>query len=127
MKRKKKTEAQKYRDLADSLLTQIIKAQHPQCESCGHTTQVGHHWIEKSRSSFLRYDLRNIIPLCHSCHSKIHNTFGNSVVGGLDVAEVIIKKRGRKWKQTLDREMNTLVKTDKFFYIENYERLSMYL
>lgn len=126
-KRKKLTSLKSLRDKADALLTPLCKKHSPNCESCGKETQVGHHWIEKSRSSFLRYDLRNLIPLCHSCHAKIHNRFGNSIVGGLDVAEIIINKRGRVWKEILDLEHHTYQKVNRDFYIENHKRLTQIL
>lgn len=126
-KRTKLPSLKKLRDQCDSKLTPIIKKQSPACESCGAHAEVAHHWIEKSRSNFLRYDLRNLIPLCHSCHAKIHNRFGNSVVGGLDVAEIIIAKRGRAWKEDMDREHTTYVKVDRLFYMSNLERLSSML
>lgn len=122
-KRTKLPTLKKLRDSADALLTPICKKQSPKCESCGHDTEVGHHWIEKSRSNFLRYDLRNLIPLCHSCHAKIHNRFGNSIMGGFEVAEIIISKRGRAWKEQLDTDQPKYVKVDRFFYMENLERL----
>lgn len=112
------------RNKCDALLTPICKKMSPACEACGKHTEVGHHWIEKSRSAYLRYAIPNIIPLCHSCHAKIHNSFGNSVVGGLDVAETIIKKRGRKWKMQMDADQPKYVKVDRLFYITNLARLT---
>lgn len=126
-RRKKLPTLKKLRDSADALLTPICKKQSPKCESCGKNTEVGHHWIEKSRSNYLRYDMRNLIPLCHSCHAKIHNRFGNSVVGGLDVAQRIISNRGREWKEQLDIDQPKYVKVDRFFYAEHTERLTKLL
>lgn len=123
-KRTKLPSLKSMRDKADGLLTPVCKKHNPNCESCGQPTQVGHHWIEKSRSNYLRYDLRNLVALCHSCHAKIHNRFGNSVVGGLDVAEIIINKRGRAWKEQLDKDAPTYQKVDRLFYTEAIERLS---
>ena len=122
----KKTVIQTLRNKTDKLLTPLVKKLHPRCEACGSKTQVAHHWIEKSRSSNLRYDLRNLINLCHSCHAKIHNRFGNSVTGSLDVAELIIKKRGKKWKKEMETEGRKIVKTDRYFYEENYNRIKSY-
>lgn len=113
--------------LADKKLQEVNHALHKNCEACGGQNQVGHHWIEKSRSSFLRYDLRNIIPLCNSCHSKIHNIFGNSIVGGLNVAEKIISIRGKKWKLLMDKLQPEYVKTNNAFYEENTARLEKIL
>ena len=127
IKRTKLPKLSTMRNKCDNLLTPIIKARHPNCEACGAQTQVGHHWIEKSRSAYLRYDLRNIIPLCHSCHAKIHNRFGNSIVGGLDVAEIIISKRGREWKEQLDIDQSKYQKVDRVFYDSNLGRLSAFM
>lgn len=112
---------------ADSFLTPICKKTHPACESCGAHAEVGHHWIEKSRSNYLRYDLRNLISLCNSCHAKIHNRFGNSVVGGFDVASRIIFKRGVNWKEQLDLDQPKYVKVDRFYYMEKIARLQCIL
>src|SRR3990167_3541774 len=86
----------------DTLIQTLGRAKMPQCEVCGQPTQVIHHWIEMSRSNNLRYNWSNLIPLCNSCHAKIHNVFGNSIVGGLNIAETIINKRGREWKKRMD-------------------------
>lgn len=71
--------------------------------------------------------MRNIIALCNSCHAKIHNRFGNSVVGGLDVAEIIINKRGRAWKELMDAEHKTYQKVDRDYYTQNYTHLKSLL
>lgn len=115
------------RNKCDKLLTPIIKRLHPYCEACGGETQVAHHWIEKSRSTYLRYDVeRNLIPLCHSCHAKIHNRFGNSVTGSFDVATIIVNKRGKKWKNQLDIDSAKTVKADVYYYLEHFNRLQSY-
>lgn len=111
------------RNKADALLQQKNHSLHRHCEACGGSNQVGHHWIEKSRSSFLRYNLENIIPLCNSCHSKIHNIFGNNIVGGLNIAEIIIKKRGQEWKEKMDKLQPTYQKVDRAYYEEAIHRL----
>lgn len=121
--RKKLPSLKTLRDRNDKKLTPIMKLLLPECESCGQPTQVAHHWIEKSRSSFLRYKITNLIALCNSCHTKIHNKFGNSVVGGFDVAERIVNRRGRDWKEKLDKEAHLLVKTDRAYYEDNYSQL----
>ena len=120
---KKTSDKGKVMKKADALLTPIVKKNCPKCEACGHETEVAHHWIEKSRSNFLRYDFRNLIALCHSCHAKIHNRFGNSVTGSLNVAEIIIKKRGAKWRAEMDKESVTYVKADVQYFTDHHERL----
>jgi hypothetical protein len=111
----------------DALLSPIIIKLFPRCEACGNPTQVAHHWIEKSRSSYLRYVLDNLIPLCHSCHAKIHNRFGNSITGCLGVAEIIIKRRGKKWKEEMDRDGRKINKVNTSYYEQVWEKLSTVL
>ena len=123
MRRKSKSETSKLQSKADKLLTPIIKKLHPKCEACGSDTEVAHHWIEKSRSSNLRYDLRNLIPLCHSCHAKIHNRFGNSIMGSLDVADVIRQKRGEDWYNQIRIDGQKIIKVNKEWYEAHLDRL----
>ena len=124
LKRKSKSVTSKLQKKCDSYLTPIVKQQSEMCEAgCGNYTQVGHHWIEKSRSARLRYEIENIIPLCNSCHSKIHNRFGNNIVGGVDIAEVIIKKRGRDWFNRMNKLQGEMIKTNKAYYEEQLEKL----
>ena len=108
------------RNKCDKLLTPIIKAQHPECflkssSSCNFYTQVAHHHIKKSRSSALRYDLENLVPLCNSCHLMLHQNESKWVLE-------LIERKWIEWAQSL-KEKDVLVKTDVHFYIENYERL----
>lgn len=42
------------------------------CEFCGKPAQCIHHLIEKSRSEYLRYDVKNACPVCLHCHNEIH-------------------------------------------------------
>lgn len=108
------------RNKCDKLLTPIIKAQHPECflksaTTCNFYTQVAHHHIKKSRSSALRYDLENLIPLCNSCHMMLHQNESKWVLE-------LIERKGIEWAQSL-KEKDVMVKTDVHFYIANYERL----
>lgn len=127
LKRKSKSSISKLQKTADKLLQEVIRFLYKKCEACGAQNQVGHHWIEKSRSSFLRYDLRNIIPLCTSCHAKIHNVFGNSIMGGMNIVEKIIKIRGKKWKEEMDKLQPEYIKVNNAFYEDNIEKLNSIL
>ena len=124
IRRKGKSITSKLQAKCDKLLTPIVKLQSEMCEAgCGNPTQVGHHWIEKSRSARLRYEIENIIPLCNSCHTKIHNRFGNNIVGGIDIAEVIIEKRGREWFDRMNKLQSEIIKTNKAYYEGQLEKL----
>lgn len=113
------------RNKADSLLTPIITKMHPNCflqgsASCAGVSQVAHHHIKKSNSSALRYNLDNLIPLCHSCHMMLHQNESKWVT-------ILIQKKGMEWADEMVRKGRELVKTDVHFYIENYERLKKIL
>jgi len=120
-KRSKLPKISTTRNKCDKLLTPIIKAQHPRCflraaEMCAGETQVAHHHVLKSKSSRLRYELDNLIPLCHRCHALLHSheTYWSSV---------IVERKGMDWWLDLKKKKDEYVKTDVHFYIENYNRL----
>lgn len=109
------------RNKCDKLLTPIIKEIHPYCllqgsENCARVTQVAHHHVHKSNSTRLRYELENLIPLCHACHMMLH---ANESYW----ASKIVQIRGLEWFEALEKKKNEIVRTDVHFYIENYERL----
>jgi hypothetical protein len=123
-----KSECSKLEKKCDALLTPIIKKLHPICEACNQQTQVAHHFIEKSRSNYLRYDIENnLIALCNPCHAKIHNRFGASVVGTLDVTDILRNKRGEEWYNNLRLSAQKTIKKDIIWYRANYERLVKYI
>jgi hypothetical protein len=122
-----KSETAKLQKKCDVLLTPIIKKLHPKCEGCGSDTEVAHHFVEKSRSSNLRYNIDNLIPLCHSCHAKIHNRFGNSVMGSIDVSDTIRAKRGEDWFNRMRIEGAKVIKVNVEWYIANLDRLEKML
>jgi phage terminase large subunit GpA-like protein len=108
-----------------ALLTPIIKKLHPKCEACGQPTQVAHHWYEKSRCNRLRFDIdNNLIALCNSCHCKIHNRFGASISGCLDITDIIRHKRGEQWYENVKLLSRETIKKDIIWYQKNYEYLT---
>jgi uncharacterized Zn finger protein len=119
--------AKELQSKGDKLLTPLIKLIYPKCEACGQETQVAHHFIEKSRSNLLRHDVRNLIALCNSCHTKIHNRFGNSVVGSIDVFDIIVKKRGKKWYKEIRSLEHKTIKADSIFWNKRLEELTKLL
>jgi len=73
------------------------------CEACGDQFSAYHHWIPKSRSILLRYNVENAIPLCVKCHYKIHNSSKPTEVQR--ICNTIESIRGKKWlKYIKDRE-----------------------
>jgi 5-methylcytosine-specific restriction endonuclease McrA len=113
--KKKKTKIQKLRSKCDSYLTPIIKKQYPSCFFCGGPTQVAHHFIHKSKSNSLRYDLDNLINLCGRCHCALHNN--ESYYTGK-----IIEAKGMDWFQKLVKK-NKIIKANTKWYEDNLNRL----
>jgi len=113
------------RNKADNLLTPIVRAQNPYCllmgsQNCAKVTQVAHHHVHKSKSSRLRYDLENLIPLCGACHVMLHN---DESFWGAKVAQI----KGDAWFRYIEKAKHELVKTDVHFYIEAHTRLQKIL
>jgi len=114
--------AKTVRNKCDKLLTPIIKSQFPNCflrkaEHCQGLTQVAHHFILKSKCTALRYDLENLIPLCHNCHLLLHSHESY-------YSSIIVERKGLDWFRYLDNKKNQIVKADVHFYLENLDRLN---
>jgi len=115
-KRRKAWSASRWQRECDSLMQQINRANFEYCEACGQKNEVGHHYVPKSQSSFLRYCFKNLIPLCHSCHFRHHK--GDPVV-----AARILHKRGEEWQAWIESVRRTSIKTGVFYYKQVYQQL----
>lgn len=76
LEKPKKTVSKKtLRNKADKLLQEIGRIVYGDkgCLVCEGEYSCLHHFKYKSQSTALRYDLENCIPICASCHHKIHN------------------------------------------------------
>lgn len=120
-KRAKVPKVTTLRNKADKMLTPIIKAMYPECllkqsQNCAFETQVAHHHIKKSQSTSVRYDLDNLIPLCHACHLMLHSqetTWASYIVG----------LKGLEWWNNLYTKSRASIKADRFWYQEQIDRL----
>lgn len=101
----------------DSFLTPIIKKMFPRCLLCNAETQVAHHFIKKSVSSYLRYYLPNLINLCTKCHMRLH--FNDE---GLWNGKIALTK-GKEWLDDLEKHKKDYVKTDWVYYNTVYAKL----
>ena len=111
-----KTPQQKYNNSvkrlqkrADTLLQEINRILNKVCDYCGKECTVGHHYFPKSVSSVLRYDIKNIIPLCNGCHFAHHN-------GDPRIHANVIDKRGLFWHNALEKKKETYTKVNKDYY-----------
>ena len=116
IKKKKLPKVSTVRTKCDNLLTPIIKKAYPKCLLCYKPTEVAHHHVHKSKSTRLRYELDNLIPLCGHCHVVLHNNESFW-------ASRIVAIRGIDWFNNLERIGREIVKADVHFYSAHYERL----
>ena len=79
----------------DKLLQEIGRMMFDKCLICGGTYSCLHHFILKSQSTELRYNIKNCIPVCVNCHCSIHQGRNDLVVGE------IIRIKGLKWFEEL--------------------------
>ena len=102
----------------DVLLQTLGKQKYQKCEVCGNPINCLHHFFPKSVSSFHRYNWDNLIPICQGCHMRHH------LAGDPSIHQVIIRKRGQKWYDELEKHKRDYTKCDKFYYQSVYEKLS---
>jgi len=107
MKKKMTTQRKKalLKKKLDNLLRDRILVEILMCEACDEkeATTV-HHFIPKSQSLYLRWDERNLIPICAGCHTKHHRA------GDPAIHATILAKRGHEWYQSLERDRHKLCK-----------------
>lgn len=99
MKKKKKVvpkgkRVMRLKKKADKALQDYHRSLQLDCECCGAPADVQHHHCPKSRSSYLRYDGRNLIALCQGCHYKHHK-------GDVEVSYQYRIKKAANWEQDL--------------------------
>lgn len=94
----------------DDLMQDIHKFMHKNCLVCGGVNEVGHHFITKSLSSYFRYEFKNLIPLCHSCHFKNH------IKDDPNIPATIIRKMGQEWYDWIEANRRNPIKTGVFYY-----------
>lgn len=80
---------------ADRLLQEVGRKSYSDCLVCGKPMACLHHYVPKSRSTELRYDLKNCIPICQGCHMQLHN-------GDPAIQNKINETNGQDWIDELD-------------------------
>lgn len=107
-----------YRKRADKAMQEYYRGKE-NCEVCGGVYQCKHHFFTKGSSAYLRYDERNLISICNSCHFKHHNTDDANVHG------TIMEQRGMEWYKELRRDQHKIQKVGIGYYkliAERYEK-----
>jgi len=102
---------------ADDLMQDVGRKLTNNCMVCGGPNQVGHHYITKSLSSFLRYDFKNLIPLCHGCHFRHHKQ------NDPHIHSTVNRKKGDEWVDWIESIRRTPQKTGVFYYKEICQKM----
>lgn len=58
------------KDKLDRLYPQLVKGRN--CYFCGKPAENMHHIVPRS-NILLRWDLKNLLPVCYNCHQALHN------------------------------------------------------
>lgn len=96
-KKRKSNPIKRLRQEADTLFSKAcFKHWGNKCPICGREATATHHFIPKSISSALRYEVLNGVPLDYICHIVEIHTRGNPLA-----LEGIIKARGQAWYDRL--------------------------
>ena len=101
-----------YRRKCDALLQNIVRLTYTSCIVCGKTNIVGHHYWPKSSAGVLRYNMKNIVPLCMGCHYKLH-------LGYPSIQNAINEAKGKEWLDELNALKRQFVKCDTISYYKN--------
>ena len=92
---------------ANALLQKVYVPLNPKCLLCGNPTNCMHHFVYKSQSNNLKYDAKNLVPLCSRCHSRYH------LSGDPMIHANIVLIKGRKWVKDLESRRRIIFKMNK--------------
>ena len=107
------------RKQADRLVQQVYLSENFTCLACGSPAQVLHHFIQKKQSNNLRFDPRNLVPLCVVCHCRHH------IAGDPSIVISILREKGQVWADDLQRRRKKLVRFNKTYLNEVIARLKL--
>ncbi len=117
----KRAEIRKLELLADSLYQLAGKKLFP-ISVTGELTEVIHHYIPKSQSNNLRYDLKNACPSTNGWHYRHHKcsdmTLSNAFIKKFGVKRIdyLTKQRRIDTKQTVERLENIIKELKEICY-----------
>lgn len=117
---KVKTHKQQLEKEATELWKQAcLKRYGDKSEISGKPISTFHHFIPKSRNGLLKFDVENGVGLTLKEHFNIH--FSPNPVVIHDLVEAIEKKRGRKWRQYIDKKQEENRNTGGYKSIKWYQ------
>lgn len=113
LRKHSKNPIKKLKTKADYALQCYFRKKSLDCSGCGKKADIVHHYILKSVSNYLRYDEKNLIPLCQHCHSLIHFYGKGKIIEGKVAVE-----RGKEWLDYIEEGQKKHIVLTKVF-LEN--------
>lgn len=110
------------RNKANRLYQELGRKMYSYC-FCGKPYSCLHHHIPKSRSSALRYEIKNGIPICAGCHLQHHSA--NDPEISFKYIKYMKRLYGDNWEEDLRKQRfaNKDLKTNIKWYQDNIEML----
>lgn len=92
------------------------------CLICSGEYSCLHHIVLKSKSTFLRYKWRNVIPICGKDHFNIHST---DLTEAKKLLEQVIEIKGQDWYDNLmvEKDSNKYMNAGYTYYRDMFYRL----
>lgn len=120
LKPKKVKKLSYYRNKCDRALQELGRQTYDKCLICGSEYSCLHHFFPKSRSSVLRYNWENCIPICQGDHLAHHT-------GDPRIHIEVIKIKGQEWFDKLEwKHNNETVKPSKGYYKDILKKLDRF-
>jgi len=101
---------------ADKAMQEWGRRTYKKCMVCGGKYNCLHHYVTKGRSAALRYDEKNLIPICQSCHF-LHHTSSDPAIHN-----TINDIKGKAWRDDLQRRRSDYTKTNMDYYKDIIEK-----
>ncbi len=82
---------------ADALMQEIAREMYGDkgCLICDNEYSCCHHYVLKSHSTLLRYNWKNLIPICGRCHNNHHQHKDSTVHARIDII------KGTEWVEEI--------------------------
>lgn len=102
---------------ADKLYQLKVIRENPYSIISGEPTEVVHHFIPKSQSNNLRYDLENGVPLTHKEHCRHHTSGDPSIIAK------ILEAKGQDWFNRLQEKRRIIRKLNREYLSDIISKL----
>lgn len=106
------------RNKADKLFQEVCLLLSDNCECCPKKAQVSHHFVPKSLSNNLRYNIDNGITLCFGCHFTHHTKYDPEIYAKMT------ENKPPQWFTLIRTERDKLAKTTLAWYQGHVDRLT---